>query len=1417
MTKEKRKKLTKEEKLAQYNQKLDAGFTPIEEILKENEQKEEISKIVSEKEQKSDEPGAIRNFLGGLFSSLATTATDLGTLGEGYLRASHNLGRAAVDPDYSAKQALVEALTENKNLQASAKIDEGLRNLMGLKQQEDLSGSEQLASMSGELVPILASGGSKGLVKLGTKLQKQALKSAKKKAIVAKKALTAKEISDIKNKVDLGTGLLLPGVQITKGASKGQQAVELATQAGIPLGINEAVRASSDQEGIFGDYTPIENQDISLITDKRKIKGKDFVEDLSEGVIENYTLDNIAAEEQNKSNTLATTAAVGGAILGSAAATRKLKKLFNKETAESLKQTNSADFVENLDVSTRLDMTAADRFAFKNKAVDEGLLSKETANELAQDMHSKINSAFVTGNLGDGIELSFSPQATYDKLRTLKLTDATNYKRFELFLELNSLLQDETNRFNKYFKNGTTDYSPDEYLTKQLSGELENIDTVNYTDAKYLAKQARLRKVLLTQINNNPQTKQLLQEVSEIGNALLKKMEKSGIYSLSEIEELRKNRTVDNLFLYKPRVLNNNQSIRKRLMNYLIEKIPFDKNKANDRIYRGENFINKSKDYLDVFESNFKQTLQDIHDNNIIKKSMKEMEAGSLAKINKELDTFDSELIRKTEEFMDRGQKFNAKNLVNSYQKQIQELFVARPIGSVKVNSADNMHNAPKNIFELLNRPKNSKNPLHVAIENTLSQKDAKIKEAIKNRKTSNDIISFKENGVEYFYEVNPFIKSAFELNTSLPSMLADTAKKFKNIVQTTATGKLNPAFAVPSSIMATHEGLTLLPTLAKKLNLASDDVSKIGYLKEFASSYKNLVADDILINTMRKYNKALIANKGQAEGPLSKYLQKINIEQVQAKLKSSLLTKIKQSGGASAKPYTTNEGIFYTINKDTKLSDKIEQFLLQHDGIDGAVQKIKVFNALQQSLREAPSLALTTYLGKRTGAIVNNEIVNPQKLAEVIDVIGTHTANVGRSGVGSGFIGGTAKFIENYVPYGNVMIKSLAPKIRSSGILQGSKNIYQDIADLYDPNVRYVDILHNMQQQGTDLLKNKFFEGLVATSLIPSTIQYVWNHGSAENMEAYYQLSDYEKASKFILVNFLGKGRHLTLAKDQEVALADTLYTTMLDGIVGMSKYNAVDPAFEQSRLITQSLGRSVGIDSIPALDIISNVSGYDMNLNLFSDDPFVKSLSRNKINTDMSETAYQNGILNQETTALMKSLFTVVGSTLVGAIEEGNVGAQNDTAIQDASQSVFDNMTKSARILTTTKNISSFNQTSKEVYNKQNLINKIASVSDKNPQQQQVYDTVKTYNRNRIKPLHDAITDMRKSINTLKATGRMEDGSVLDYDGRKAEINEMNKKLQKLFAKEYHEFENLDKLLEQMYGKNINLNNFMEKFNGQ
>ena len=54
--------------------------------------------------------------------------------------------------------------------------------------------------------------------------------------------------------------------------------------------------------------------------------------------------------------------------------------------------------------------------------------------------------------------------------------------------------------------------------------------------------------------------------------------------------------------------------------------------------------------------------------------------------------------------------------------------------------------------------------------------------------------------------------------------MLAYNMKSLKNIVQSSITGKLNPAFSFPSAVMASHEALTLLPKLAAELQIAPNN-----------------------------------------------------------------------------------------------------------------------------------------------------------------------------------------------------------------------------------------------------------------------------------------------------------------------------------------------------------------------------------------------------------------------------------------------------------------------------------------------------------------------------------------------------------------------------------------------------------------
>ena len=675
-----KKKMTDQEKL-------DAGYTPISEILKQNED------IKLEKNENVDELLSMpKHFTAGFASSIASTPFGLAALGEAIPRTVEAVTDAAINKDTTLKQELLESLVENKNLEYASNVEDTVRRYITGKSYEELNPNEQLASLSGEILPILATGGSKGLVKVGDSLRKLAIKNAKKEAVKSGKALSSKAIKNITNKTDFATGMLLPGTQITKGAKLGQQLVEAGIQSGIPIGINEATRYGLKQEGILGDYSPKEDKNITIINDKRKIGKKKFIEDLPVGTTSTYTIDDIKADSEEKSNLLKNTALIGACILGSAAATRKIKTLVNKETnlLNELDKTKTSNNPLKLSLSEKSDTILTDRFAFKDKALENGLIKEETANELARDTNSFINAAYNTGDLGDGVKLKVAPQQTYNKLQALKATRPQDYNALENFLEINSKIEDEAHRYNKFINNSKK--STDDYINDVLSNNINEQNTSRYySNAKKLSKQINNRKKLLNYINNDPQLKEVLQEISEIGNALLTKIEKSGIESAEDIEYLRKNRTINDLFIYKPRVGDENLTLKDRIKNYFINKTPYDKTGQADISERGETFIEKSKNYLDIMESSFKDKLFDIFENDIKVKSIDDMVNGSFNKINEALDNFDLTINNITDKTIETGKASNIKDIIKKVEKDISDLFVARPLGKMRINNYGNV------------------------------------------------------------------------------------------------------------------------------------------------------------------------------------------------------------------------------------------------------------------------------------------------------------------------------------------------------------------------------------------------------------------------------------------------------------------------------------------------------------------------------------------------------------------------------------------------------------------------------------------------------------------------------------------------------------------------------------------------------
>ena len=81
----------------------------LEEVLNENEN------ISIKPKEHVNEPGPVRNVLGGLFSGLATTPLGVAGMIEAIPSASYNLTKAALDENYDVSDALLDTIGSNKS------------------------------------------------------------------------------------------------------------------------------------------------------------------------------------------------------------------------------------------------------------------------------------------------------------------------------------------------------------------------------------------------------------------------------------------------------------------------------------------------------------------------------------------------------------------------------------------------------------------------------------------------------------------------------------------------------------------------------------------------------------------------------------------------------------------------------------------------------------------------------------------------------------------------------------------------------------------------------------------------------------------------------------------------------------------------------------------------------------------------------------------------------------------------------------------------------------------------------------------------------------------------------------------------------------------------------------------------------
>ena len=1386
-------------------------------------------------EQKQHESKPVRAALAGVGSWIP----QIGGLALGLAQSPLSLAEYGIRKLAGDENAGANALKHNVGLQISAKGTELVHDLVGANQPENQDWLEKTTAFVPELVawqkmPLTAATkavGRKTAQKvfkntLQKQLQDQTSKAVRKGILLrnAKSSSTLGTARDAAlqqyDKIQNRLGFVMPGIQTTpskhlkqyykgKGLSPEQitQAVrnkkikEIVPQAGFALGGYELGNYLGKEQGIFADYS---EKDMDFSQEQR---------------MDQSILDNVLP-------TVITGAAlIGGYKYLNAATKSNLDKVASQNADILADNKLSRELLSNTDPKLSRNITAnlADRTNIAGDPAFSKLFTPDIEANLRQDVSSHVNRQWNTGEVGYGIDNGI-PFAKHNmELQTLSQTKPEMMGAVDELLRIDSNLQEYALDYNRnMFSGGYKD------IDKFLSTD----EILQQTSDRAIRDLLRKRNELIKQIRTDSQGAKLLDDISKIDQVLLEANKKAGIVNALEVDFLKKNRTVGGFFSYVRRVGQaDDPSIIENVKDAILGKNVTDlRAKDTDIMRKGYTYRSDLRTRRELFEQDTKSLLREL-DINSIKKDI-------LPKMLENQFNWTKDYDKSLKALVKAGETEEADRLVEQLANATRIKFLG------KTNFRNDVpHQPSKNMYSLLNKPISEVPSITKAVSfKATSYTDVgSFSKKIDNRALKKNIVSyFDENGDEFVFEVSPLLGKALDFSPEVSGAIGNAAKVAKNIMQSLTTGVLNPGFAATSAIYSTMEGLTALPKIMKDLMVG--DFKKVsdslGYIKATVKAGKEriskLMTED-LINTWEqeytKYNGNVASSK-----ILQKYSQ-ADIEAKRSALNKLFLSKAEEAGAITHRIPTETVGRFYEITPEMTTTTKFMNLIRQKYGMVRGTTAIKMIGFVQEALRNAGNDGLLLFLAGKKHVETLPEL---QQLSNVISKNITDSSKLGNfSGLGGELVGGIAK----YTPYGQVFVKSIAAKTAASGVGNGIEFLKTASKQLKNSDTKVIDVLTQLKI-GTEALKNNaFIQGLIVTAGFPAIISYLWNHKDAETRNSYYQISDYDKASKFILADFFGEGRHLSMPFEQEVGIVAKVVETLLDTELHGSRMQYTDPAFQHHKLIMQAMARSLNIENLVYPELLLNAAGYQSNFGV-GDSSVISPLPPNQKNIDGSETALQNGVFSQQSRAMINTIFGSLGTTLANSIEQGHIGTRDVGFAQgtkDFLSSFGTRMTKGIPFMPNDNKFTyrASNQTQQQNKLKQNTIDKLRKLRNfeqnigafgrrsgnklMNEAQiqtipaelqltKQIADVAVPMFNERIAPLFERVSSTYKQIATYNATGRDRFGNVVDASDRFEYQQNKNREIQKLHEQIYREFEQLEYMLTNQFGRDITLIDFDE-----
>lgn len=1359
--------------------------------------------------------------------------------------------------------------TFTENLQDSDMFMSGYENVnkihdfIGATRPEDQDKAEQVASFVGDLIPTVATFGTYGAVKVPATIASKVSNKIGSKS-VAKKILKdfKKQATDIKNATNLdnagkvealkqakiyarenqthplliGKELLLPGIQVPrtnllvktnriKGMSP-DEALKAARihqlksggiQVGANIGAYEGLAALTDSEGLIGDYRD-EPESFELEQQMNEAERSNLLPALLLGI-------------------------------GGFATHKGIKKLTSNRIENVIKDnreieeqaTMARQWSPNTEVKNSFASSASDKTTVLDNPEFNYLVDEDITGLVRSDLGTTVTKMYDTGDVGFGITNNIPFREIENNLVTLQQQAPERYELLNNYLENSHMIQSMIHDVN--MSKVSPETSPDYSLFKSNDDVLADSSQTSLRDLYNTNKQLR------EQIKNDPQLEQVLQQISQTDKVLLDLSRKAGKYTDAEYNYLLKNRQVGDVFSYKPRIadpgdVTNLQAITKNLKQYMFDSDYADELGKELGQMRTKKFDPnlKTLSYLDTYMAKVKRTLYDATTNAIKRATLPHMlrnqEEKLLARFNDLVD------LRKKQ-----APKGKEKQAIDKLAQEADSATRVRYLGSRQPRVNPQLK-APTDVFNFLNKPKDYLNK-STAFERgyynlqTPYKNAANISQAVESGKGLNkntQVVSFfAEDGTQHFFEVHNLIGKMLDYSPEMLNALQNVLVKSKQTMQSFTTGNMNPVFALTSAIYSTFEGLTALPVVLAKNGLDYNMLKdSYGYIRSEIKAAKMRYTNAMTQNIIDGWKRAWLLN--DTNNPLLKNYTEAQIKDLELNLKNTLLSKAQRAGAVTFKYSNDVPTKMYNLSPISVMSDKFVRAVEKRFG-NKATQTLKMLGVLQECARNAGNDGMLLYIAGKKG------IEDTIGLRKIADKISKNITDSKRSGnyadLYGGFLGGVAR----YVPYGNVMIQSISAKLHAANARAGydfiktaTEQVKQSKADK-----KVVDVLAQLQIGAGKIKDNKFVHGLVATAGIPAIICYLWNNSTDGQRDQYYKLSDYDKASKYVLTNFFGEGKHLSIPVDQEVSIVAKLVETMLDSVLQGSKMQDTDPAFEQHRLIMQAMSRSFNIENLVYPEVILNASGYQSNFgpsSVSGSTSLISPLPPNQTNLDGSKTALQEGVFSQESRAIINTMFGALGNAIVGGIEQANIGTRDVGVMQgisDFASGTARPLFKSLPFLSMENKftIRSSNQTQQSNKQKQNTIQslrklrsfvendnnsefgrrkngKVTNMADIQPLTPELQGALQIANvavpiyNERIAPIFDQISAVYKQVAAFNATGRDRFGNIVNSGDRLSFQQRRNEQIQKLHARIHEEFLSLEQQLTNTFGRDITLNDF-------